>query len=143
MQNGDISNLATPRMWVVEDVVLTREDVLVQARKHWWSRRRVSEASEAVVVQPAPMSLLWRFAQRWETSGMRLELLHVGQEQEGVMDLLDKFSANPFADVLTFPTFEAIADHLAYRPDVMFVVDVPDRALRWGSRGLNVMEVRA
>lgn len=74
---------------------------------------------------------------------MKVELIHIGEEQEGILELLDRSAASPFSDVVSFPTLEAVADHLAYRPDVMFVVDVDDRALRWGSRGLRVLDVRA
>jgi len=143
MLGGDISNLSTPRMWVLEDVVLHREDVLVLGQKRrWWSRKPETQSSEAVVVQPAPMSLLWRFHQRWESSGMKIELIHIGAPQEGILDLLDRSAASAFSDVLDFLTLEAVADHLAFRPDVMFVVDVEERALRWGSRGMKIMDVR-
>lgn len=145
MLGGDISDMSTPRMWVVEDVVLHREEVLVvgQRKKHWWSRKKEIAPGEAVVVQPAPVSLLWRFHQKWESSGMKVELIHIGEEQDGILDLLDRGSSSPFSDVVTFPTFEAAVDHLAFRPDVMFVVDVNDRALRWGARGLKIIDVRA
>lgn len=73
---------------------------------------------------------------------MKIELIHIGAPQEGILDLLDRSAASAFSDVLDFLTLEAVADHLAFRPDVMFVVDVEERALRWGSRGMKIMDVR-
>jgi anti-sigma factor ChrR (cupin superfamily) len=146
MQGGDISNLSTPRMWVLEDVVLSREEVLVMTveKKRWWSRKPPEpHTDEAVIVQPAPVSLLWRHAQQWATSGMKVELIHIGDEdrEEAIMTILDRGSSSPFSSVISFPTLEAVADHLAYRPDVLNVLDVDDRFMRWGSRGMTLRDL--
>ena len=145
MEGGDISNLSTPRMWVLEDVVLSREVVLVSEppKKRWWSRKAPEVQDTAIVVQAAPLSLLWRHAQQWESSGMRMELVHIGDanREEEILDLLDRYGSSPVSAVISFPTLVAVADHLAYRPDVLNVVDVDDRFMRWGGRGMTLRDL--
>lgn len=145
MQGGDISNLSTPRTWVLEDVVLSREPMMAvdPPKRSWWRRKAPVSPQEAVVVQQGPVSLLWRYSQRWSESGMKIELVHIGTDERAaeILDLLDRSSASPFSDVIVFVSLEELVDHLPYRPDVMHLVDVDDRFMRWGSRGITLRDL--
>lgn len=145
MEGNDLSNMSTPRTWVIEDVVLSREPVIAVSdqKARWWRRKAPQTPQEAVVVQPAPVSLLWRWGQRWAASGMRIELVHVGDEAKGeeILDLLDRSSSSPFTGVIAFPTLVAVVDALAFRPDVLHVVDVDDRFMRFGGRGMPLRDL--
>ena len=146
MEGNDLSSESAPRMWVLEDVVLSREPVItIETRKpRWWRRSQGSqEPQEAVVVQVAPVSLLWRHARRQEASGLRVELLHVGEEGKGreILDLLDRASSSPFTDVICYPTLIAAVDALAFRPDVLWVVAPDDLFMRFGGRGIPLRDL--
>lgn len=147
MENGDISNEATQRYWVIEDVVLERTPSLPTqpARKHWWQRKQPIQAPEEVITPAlAQISQLWRFTQRYQSSGIRMELVHLGSDDRGeeILALLDALSASPFTAVVSFPTLSAVADTLAFRPDVIGVIDIDNRWMMHGSRGMSLRDVR-
>ena len=145
MEGGDLSNLSTPRMWVLEDVVLSREPVLAvnPPKAHWWARKAPVAHQEAVVVQLGAVNILWRYGQRMAVSGLRMELVHIGDDDQGsaILDLLDRSSSSPFNDVVSFPTMVAMVDSLAFRPDVINVVAPDDLYLRFGGRGIALRDL--
>lgn len=151
MEGGDISNAATPRVWVMEEVVLSREYALVVSeqpvKKHWWSRKKVEKAASSVplsiTIDRAAMSLLWRYSQRMQATGIRIELVHIGDDSvaDDIMALLDTHSSNVFSNVLVFSSTEELVDALPYRSDVISVVDEGRKALRFGSRGTDFAEL--
>lgn len=138
MKGNDLSNAPTRRFWVISDVVLVK-DTQVTEKKRWWGSTK-TEKHEVTVPDMAALSLLWRWANALE---VRLELLFVGDTSEAPMiwDMLEKSAANPFNDWLAFETFSAVAERLPYRPDLMGVLDTPERSAVYGGKGMTIREV--
>lgn len=144
MEGGNISAQSTPRVWVMEDVVLSREPVMAVTapKKKRWRKAPAPVVEEAIVVNLAAMNILYRYMQRWASSGLKLEVVHIGDDRgQEILDLLDRSGGSAFTNVVCFPTEVAVADALAYRADVINIVDTDDRFMRFGSRGMRLGEV--
>lgn len=137
MKDNDLSAAPTPRFWVMSDLVFTKVESS-EVKKAGWFRK-----TETITVTRAPdlrvMSELWRWSSRL---GVRLELIFVGEsDASGLWDSLLK-AANPFSDYIEFETINEVVSLLNYRPDLLGVIDVPDRSAFYGGRGLTMQELR-
>jgi hypothetical protein len=145
MMGGDISAQSTPRMWVVEDVVLRREPVMPvdPPKKRWWQKSAPVVQEDAIVVNLPAMNILFRHMQRFQTSGLKLEVVHIGESSRcsELLDLLDRSGGSVFTDVVSFPTLPAMVDALPFRADVIGVVDVDDRFMGYGARGMALRDL--
>ena len=144
MMGNDISNQSTYRMWVLEDVVLERRTSLVtnpQPKRRWWRRTAPETFVESVVVNRAAVTILWRYMQKMQETGLRMELLHIGDSVEDLLDLLDKESSSPFTGVVDFPSLQDVVDAMPMRPDVIGVVSEGRDFMRFGSRGVSLVEL--
>ena len=140
MKDGDLSAAPTARYFVVADVVLRRSVDHSSARTGLFSRT----TTERVVLVPdlAVLSTLWR----WSSAvGARLELVFYGTRTTDAgttWDLLERSAANPFSDWHVFDSPQEVQDLLPYRPDLLGIVDVPQRTAVYGGRGLTVENLR-
>lgn len=142
MQNGDISNVTSPRIIVVADVVV--ESVAEQeedggALKRLFSRNN-SKTKKITWNNPA-LSHLWRVADSFNLS---VEL--VGYEDEGwtqedldkLMDKLDARGGNPFNYAQVYDDFKELVGELPYRANLKAVIDIRSNVMRYGSWGLEL-----
>jgi hypothetical protein len=53
------------------------------------------------------------------------------------MDSLDRMGTNPFRYYTSYTSVEHLVEELPYRPEVVGVLDKPDRMLRYGHWGLD------
>ena len=136
MKGNDLANSITPRYYVMAEVVFRRVEKAEQPRKGWLRTmftKRIYFLPDLTV-----LSRLWRWSAQ---AGVRLELVFAGDlvpEAPELWRLLDEGSANPFSDYQLFETVDSISAHLAYRPDLLGVIDAPDRAVAFGGRGLTL-----
>jgi hypothetical protein len=134
MQGNDIAGFFSPRVLVHADVVLdyaeeTTKVLGIFNRKH-----------QVRVPNKQAMAHLWRFSTK---VNVLLELFSEDPESvlNAMMDEMDARGSNPFRYVEGSIDIPTLARDLAYRPDVMGVIDLPSRRLMYGSRYLDLDEL--
>lgn len=140
MMGNDLSNAPTRRYWVISDAVLMVDTTVDEKKSRWWKRGQTKEVHERTVPDLAALSKLWRWS---SLQGVRLDLVFVGDTSAAptLWEMLDRGSANPFADWVPYENFSGVTRDMAYRPDVLGVIDIPERSAIYGGRGLTMNEV--
>lgn len=135
MKNGDISNVSSPQVICLTDVVvqLTQEE----------TKRLLSKKTEtkigAVNLQSA--NKLWVLSNNY---GISLEL--AGFEAEGwteelldtAFEKLERRVVNPFNYWQLYEDADELVAGLPYRPNLKAVIDIPGRVARYGSAGVEI-----
>lgn len=131
MQNNDISNALPQRVIVTADVIT---DVYEDKKKKLGLipvTKKRTEYNRLVLSHLYMVSL---------KRGWTMELVsfsHTEDEMTDVMLYLDKFGTNPFRYGSSYKNVETLVNELPYRPEVIGVIDVPDRFLRYGRWGMD------
>lgn len=131
MLNNDIDNGIPRRVLVNIDVVMTRVE---EKQKRFWLFTRTVEQT---YINKTMLAALWNYSTRM---GVVIELFAVGEEEsfvEGFLNWLDEHVTHPFRSGSVTPDLRVLVSELAYRPDILGVVDLPERGLRYGSRWLD------
>jgi hypothetical protein len=131
MKGGDISNEIPLRVAVALDCIIDRRPVSKKVLG-------IPVFSEESTYNRQSLSLFWHFA---EKHGYRLELVGFGytqKEMDEVLEDLDNLGTNPFNYALAYPVVADLIAELPYRPELKGVVDIPSRALRYGSKFIDV-----
>jgi len=131
MKGGDISNEIPLRVAVALDCILDRRPVSKKVLG-------IPVFSEESTYNRQSLSMFWRFAEKY---GYRLELVGFGytqKEMDEVLEDLDNLGTNPFNYALAYPVVADLIAELPYRPELKGVVDIPSRALRYGSKFIDV-----
>jgi hypothetical protein len=131
MKGGDISNEIPLRVAVAIDCIIDRRPVSKKVLG-------IPVFSEESTYNRQSLSLFWRFAEKY---GYRLELVGFGytqKEMDEVLEDLDNLGTNPFNYALAYPVVADLIAELPYRPELKGVVDIPSRALRYGSKFIDV-----
>lgn len=84
------------------------------------------------------LNRLWVYTQPLPIT---LELVNYGVDQRTAderMEVLDAHYANPFHLSTAWPNWETLVAVLAYRPDVVGVIDEPGQQARYGNRGIDM-----
>ena len=135
MQGGDLSN-ETPRRAVVSvDCFLDREPVFKKVLG------LIPHTSENVTYNRAMLSRFWRYS---NDNGLILELVGFGysqKEMNEIMDDLDNLGTNPFRYAKAHRVVADLVAELPYRNELLCVIDIPTRALRYGSRYFDLGRV--
>ncbi len=132
MQKGDISNDLPKRILVVTDTFLT-VDITVKKR---------------FKIFPVPIMdkklnrqfLSWLYLYATKT-GTTLELVSYDlsdKELSQLVDSLDSMGTNPFRYYTSYEKVDHLVNELPYRPEVIGVLDLPSRILRYGHWGLDI-----
>jgi len=135
VKNGDISNVSSPQVIVITDVVVRL--------KEEESRKLLIKKTEYKVGDLEVLSLnkLWRVSSDY---GLSLEL--AGFEEDGWTEELleqafEKFErrvVNPFNYWQLYENRDEVVGLLPYRPNLKAVIDVPDKVARYGSAGVEI-----
>lgn len=135
MKNGDISNVSSPQVICLTDVVVQ----LMQEE----TKRLLSKKTETKVgtVNLQSANKLWLLSNNY---GISLEL--AGFESEGwTEELLDKAFeklerrvVNPFNYWQLYEDADELVMGLPYRPNLKAVIDIPGRVARYGSAGVEI-----
>jgi hypothetical protein len=73
-------------------------------------------------------------------SSMTLELIsfaHSEKEMVELMNYLDQIGTNPFRYGSSYKSVDAVVAELPFRPEVVGVIDIPSRLLRYGRWGMD------
>lgn len=127
MQGGDLSNDRILRIAVSLDCVLNRAPVIKKLLGV------IPYAQEEVTYDRQMLSKLWKYS---SDNGFILELVGFGfsqAEMQEFMDDLDNLGTNPFNYVKAYNVVADLVAELPYRNELKGVIDIPQRALRYGS----------
>jgi hypothetical protein len=135
MKNGDISNVSSPQVICLTDVVVQ----LTQEETKRLLSKKIETKIGAVNLQSA--NKLWVLSNNY---GISLEL--AGFESEGwTEELLDKAFeklerrvVNPFNYWQLYEDADELVSGLPYRPNLKAVIDIPGRVARYGSAGVEI-----
>lgn len=131
MRGGDISNESPPRIAVTLDCILEKE---IKIKKVMG----IPVPSEEVRYSRISLAMFWRFA---NNNGYTLELIGYGysqKEMDSVLEDLDNLGTNPFNYAKAYASYDYLVTELPYRPELKYVVDIPQRGLRYGSWYLDL-----
>ena len=74
---------------------------------------------------------------------IKLKIAKEGLNEDELDDLiehLEKIGTNPFRYATVYSSIDHLVAELPYRPDVVGVMDRPDRLLRYGSWGMDLLQ---
>jgi hypothetical protein len=135
MYKGDISNELPKRFLVHLDVVVTSTPEIKKVFKVIPQIKYKTEYN---------MAALSRFYLHASKVGDTLELVTTDKNLEyvqEVVDYLDKVGTNPFRYSTAYESIEHLVSELPYRPEVVGVVDIPQRLLRYGHWGYTFADL--
>ena len=72
--------------------------------------------------------------------GITMELVSFNHSEDEMIELmvhLDKVGTNPFRYGTSYKSVDALVKELPYRPEVIGVIDMPSRLLRYGRWGMD------
>jgi hypothetical protein len=127
MIRGDIAN-AIPRRILVTLRAITSKNETV-SKKFLWFGKTTTVKQE---FDREALSILWRFV---EKTGVSLELIVFEEDSvdDGeAMALLESFGTSPINYAMYYKTDDDLLEDLPYRPEVLGVLDLPDRSARYG-----------
>jgi hypothetical protein len=135
MKNGDISNVSSPQVIVITDVVVRL--------KEEESRKLLIKKTEYKVGDLEVLSLnkLWRVSSDY---GLSLELAGFEEDSwteellERAFEKFERRVVNPFNYWQLYENRDEVVGLLPYRPNLKAVIDVPDKVARYGSAGVEI-----
>lgn len=131
MKHGDISNELPKRIIVASDVFLTTE---LKVSKRF---KVIPVVKANTDVNRQTLSQLYIYTTR---KGVTLELASFDMNEEDLgkfMDKLDNMGTNPFRYYSSYESVNHLVAELPYRPEVVGVLDIQSRQLRYGHWGLD------
>jgi len=131
MQKGDLSNELPKRVIVIADTFLDYEISIKKALGFIYVPKKDERINRAL------LSRLYLFAQN---VGYTMELGSFSlskRDLETLMDQLDNMGTNPFRYCNAYESLDSLVAELPYRPEVIGVLDLPDKVLRYGHWGLD------
>ena len=131
MQNGDISNALPMRVLVTADVII---DAYEETKRGLLG---IPKKKKRVEYNRLVLSHLYMVTLR---RGWTMELISFSHKESELADVvlyLDKFGTNPFRYATSYKNIETLVNELPYRPEVIGVIDMPERLLRYGRWGLD------
>jgi len=136
MKHGDISNELPKRILVTTDIIM---DVEINIKKKLLIIPTVKIEKK---FRRDALSYLYVFTTR---AGFTLELVSFDLRDEDlqeVMDMLDNMGTNPFRYYTAYESDKHLLSELPYRPEVVGVVDVDSRLLRYGHWGRTFADLQ-
>jgi hypothetical protein len=131
MLGNDISNSMPQRVIVTADVIT---DVYDDSKKvlGFIPVKKSRKEYNRLVLSHLYMTTLKR--------GITMELVsftHSEDEMDKLMLHLDKIGTNPFRYGSSYKSVDKLVAELPYRPEVIGVIDIPTRLLRYGRWGMD------
>lgn len=135
MEKGDLSNDFPPRVLVSLNIITIE----------------VEETSRFLGIVPTTrirrkydriaLNKMWQFSSKM---GVTLELFDTGcsqAEMDKVYEDLDRTGLNPFRTCTAYATVGELVRELPFRPEVIGVVDEPDKTFVYGSKYFDLNRI--
>jgi len=134
VQGGDISNKVPLRIAVALDCIV---DVKPSVKRVLG----IPIFGEEATYNRQALSMFWRFAEKF---GYVLELVGFGYSEKDmnkVMEDLNNLGTNPFNYGISYNVVADLVAELPYRPELVGVVDISERGLRYGGKFIDLGKV--
>ena len=134
MYKGDISNDFTRRVLVTTDAILNWESSIKKVFGF------IPKIEKNYTFNIQILSHIYLRATRTE---LTYELISFDMDQDdldAVIEQLERSGTNPFRYATVYSSVDHLVTELPYRPDVVGVMDRPDRLLRYGSWGMDLLQ---
>lgn len=131
MQGNDISNSLPKRVIVIADVITDTYDDEKKLLGFIPIKQKRREYNRLVLSHLYMVSL---------NKGITMELVSFNHSEDEMTDLmlyLDKVGTNPFRYGNSYKSVDTLVKELPYRPEVIGVIDIPSRLLRYGRWGMD------
>jgi len=135
MYKGDISNEIPMRVLVTTDLFIDTQISDVKEKKLF--KTKITRKTHAQV-RADLLSRLWLYNDR---TPYTLECVSYTFDAEQMIKLeeqLDVAGTNPFRYFTSYSSMDQLIKTLPYRPEVLGVIDKPDRLLRYGHWGMDM-----
>jgi hypothetical protein len=135
MIGGDLSNEVPKRVAVSVDCILVRTPTIKKILGV------IPYSDEEVEYNRQIISLVWNFAFKQDIT---LELVGFGysvKDMEAFMEDLDRIGTNPFKYAKAYKVVADLVAELPYRHELLYVIDIPSRGLRYGGRYLDMRSI--
>lgn len=135
MRNNDLSNELTKRILVTVDTL--REETLE-------TKKILGLFSIPVKTHTYNRSVLSRYYLFADRTVYTLELVSFDMTERELGELvehLDEIGTSPFRYYNAYESVNQLVADLPYRPEVVGVIDLPDRLLRYGHWGMDFSRV--
>lgn len=133
MYKGDISNAFTRRVLVTTDAVLTWESSIKKVFGF------IPKIEKKYSFNSQILSRIYLWATRSEYTYELVTFDLNEKELDALIASLEKIGTNPFRYATVYTSIDHLIAELPYRPDVVGVMDRPDRLLRYGSWGMDLV----
>ena len=135
MKGGDISNVSSPQVICVTDVVVS---LIQEETKSFLSKKTTSKVGN---IEGLNANKLWIMSNNY---GISLEMAGFADQGwteellEKAFEKLERRVVNPFNYWQLYEDPEELVIGLPYRPNLKAVIDIPDRVARYGSAGVEI-----
>lgn len=135
MKGGDISNVSSPQVICVTDVVVS---LVQEETKSFLSKKTTSKVGN---IEGLNANKLWIMSNNY---GISLEMAGFADQGwteellEKAFEKLERRVVNPFNYWQLYEDPEELVIGLPYRPNLKAVIDIPDRVARYGSAGVEI-----
>ena len=135
MKGGDISNVSSPQIICVTDVVVS---LVQEETKSFLSKKTTSKVGN---IESLNANKLWIMSNNY---GISLEMAGFADQGwteellEKAFEKLERRVVNPFNYWQLYEDPEELVIGLPYRPNLKAVIDIPDRVARYGSAGVEI-----
>ena len=133
MLKGGISNDFPRRVLVTTDLIVNQE---VSIKK---VLRVIPTIQKNYTFNSQVLSRVYLFATRSEYTFELVSYDMDNDELDELIGSLEKSGTNPFRYSTAYDSIDHLVSQLPYRPEVVGVIDRPDRLLRYGSWGMDVV----
>lgn len=127
MRGGDISNEVPLRVLVTLDCIIDRKPTFKRVLG-------IPVMGEETTYNRQALAHFWRFSEKHDYTFELVGFEYTQKEMERVLEDLDNLGTNPFNYAKAYNVVADLVGELPYRPEVKGVVDIPSRALRYGSK---------
>lgn len=132
MLKGDISNAFTRRVLVTTDLIINTEVSIEKLLKI------IPRVKKNHTFNSQVLSRIYLYATRSEYTFELVSFELNESELDELLESLEKSGTNPFRYSTAYDSIDHLVSQLPYRPEVVGVMDKPDRLLRYGSWGMDV-----
>lgn len=133
MYKGDISNNVPQRIIVIDELFLMLDYEELPKKFGVLKRKR-----KKVSFKKEVLSRLYLWAVNQPTTIELASYTLNAEELQKVFETLDKYGTNPFRYCNVYESVDKLVGELPYRPELIGVIDRPDRLLRYGHWGMDI-----
>ena len=131
MYKGDLSNALPKRVLVNVEPLLIKTKEVVKKFKF------IPVETEKLLYDRLLLNKFYLYTSRSEVTLELISFDYSESEMEKMYNEIDRVGTNPFRYYSSYKSAKKLVDDLPYRPEVVGVIDIPERRLMYGHWGLD------